>query len=147
MIIKQATIEDLPKIELCATDFYSSSQFLKAFDLTRFCELWTGLIENNVGVIFAFEDLDGNWAGMLGGMAYLEIYSGRMTATEMFWFVREGFRGPGLKLYKAFEKWARDKECSEIRMVHLLDSMPQKLERVYTHFGYKPAEIHYSKDL
>lgn len=144
--ILKAIISDLPKVEVCAREFYESSKFLNGFDLERFCRLWTGLLESDSGVIFAIEE-NGEWVGAIGGLAYQEIYSGQMTALEMFWFVRPGHRGQGIKLYRALESWAREKQCFEMRMVHLLDSMPEKLERVYRHFNFKPAEIHYTKEL
>lgn len=144
--IIKATIQDLPKVETCAREFYSSSQFLKGFDLERFCKLWTGLIESDCGVIFSLQS-NAQWIGAIGGLTFQEIYSGQMTALEMFWFVRPGHRGQGIKLYRELEAWAREKQCSEMRMVHLLDSMPEKLERVYRHFDFKPAEIHYTKEL
>lgn len=146
MEINRATVDDLPGVEACADEFYGSSQFLKDFDLDRFCKLWKGLIETDCGVIF-FLKKEGQWIGAIGGICFQEIYSGQTTALEMFWFIRDGQRGSGIRLYKELEGWARDKGCSEMRMVHLLDSMPEKLEKVYKHFDFKPAEVHYVKEL
>ncbi len=147
MTPQRATVADLPKIERCAEEFYAASAFLKGFDLDRFCALWKSLLESGAGVIFSFDDTDGQWAGMLGGMAYPDIYSGAMTASEMFWFVREGHRGQGVKLYRAFEEWAREQGCKTIRMVHLADVMPERVARFYERAGFVVIETHYSKDL
>jgi GNAT superfamily N-acetyltransferase len=147
MQLNIATVSDLPKIAPIAKEFFLASQFLRRFELDRFVQVWTSLIESGTGVIFATEDHSGEWSGAIGGMIYPDLYSGVLVATEFFWFVREGHRGQGIKLYKAFEAWARERECSEIRMVHLMDSMPDKLERFYRHYGYVPAEQLYTKEL
>ncbi len=142
----KATIADLPKIQLIADEFYKSSKFLSGFQVDRFIELWTGLLASGTGIIFAYEGPDG-WTGAIGGIAYAEPYSGELIATEMFWFCREGHRGEGVKLYRAFEQWAKEWGCNQVRMVHLLDSMPEKLEKFYRHMGYTAAEVHYVKQL
>jgi len=147
MTPQKATVSDLPKIQRCAEEFYAASKFLTGFNLERFCNLWTGLIESGAGVIFFCAGEDGDWTGMIGGMAYPDIYSGVMTASEMMWFVREGHRGQGVKLYRAFESWAREHGCKLIRMVHLLDVMPEKVARFYKSVGFAPIEMHYQKDL
>jgi len=147
MFIREAETSDLDSLEPLATEFYSQSQFLTGFDMARFKRCWTELIEGGAGTIFLLIDDRGEIAGLLGGMKYPELYSGTPIATEFFWYVQEGLRGQGMKLYRAFEDWARNRKCSQIRMVHLMDSMPDKLNVVYRRLGYEPAELHYVKDL
>jgi GNAT superfamily N-acetyltransferase len=147
MNIAKATMHDLSKLQNCAQRFYASSRFLTKFDMARFVKIWAGLLESESGVIFLLLDNGQNAVGALGGVAYPDIYSGEMIASEMYWFVMPEYRGGGIRLYRAFEEWAKEQECLQVRMVHLLDSMPEKLERVYRHFGFTPAEVHYVKDL
>jgi len=145
-MIRKATVEDLPKMEACAREFYASSKFLTDFDPERFTALWTGLFASDIGVIFIVED-GGEIRGAIGGVVYPDTYSPRQIASEFFWWISPGHRGEGLKLYREFESWAKGKQCQEIRMVHLLDSMPEKLERVYRHLGFHPVEVCYSKEI
>lgn len=145
MTIRQATVEDLPNMGECAGKFYASSKVLRDFDLNRFCELWRSLLDSGMGVIFVLED-EGKIHGAIGGVKYPDTYSARQVATEFFWFVDPASRGAGLSLYHLFEKWAREQSCDEIRMVHLADSMPEKLERVYRHLGFERVEVHYRKE-
>ena len=145
-LIRQATPEDFAALEPLGREFYAQSRFLQGLDWGRFTKLWTALIGQGTGVILLLEE-PGGVAGMLGGVIYPEPYSGALIATEFFWFVRSAARGGGLSLYKAFEQWARRERCTQIRMVHLLDLMPEKLERVYRHLGYEPVETHYVKEL
>jgi GNAT superfamily N-acetyltransferase len=144
--IRRATIEDLDRLEPLAREFYASSEFLRNFDLDRFRATWSRLFVDGLGMIFLLEDA-GAIVGTLGAVMYWEPYSGDLIASEMFWFVSAAARGGrgGLQLLQAFEAWARNRGALEIRMVHLLDSMPEKLERIYKHFGYRPAEVHYTK--
>lgn len=145
-MIRPATLEDLPNMEDAARAFYASSSVLKGFDKERFIAVWTELIQRDIGVIFVTVEA-GRVRGALGGMVYPDAYSERLVATEMFWFIEPGFRGCGMRLYREFEAWARARGCREIRMVHLADSMPEKLDRVYHRLGYEPCEVHYRKEL
>lgn len=145
-MIRQATVEDLPGMEAGAREFYASSKYLGKFDPVRFVSVWTNLISSQAGVIFLLIEAD-ELEGAIGGVVYPDLYSGEIIATEFFWFVRQEHRGGGLRLYKEFEEWAKWKGASQIRMVHLQDSMPDKLERLYRHWGYQPIETHYAKEL
>ncbi len=130
-----------------AREFYASSRFLRQFDINKFVDFWRPIIANESGVIFIAED-DGEIIGAIAGMAYPEPYSDELVVQEFFWFVRPGHRGSaGLRLYEALEYWARQKEAKALRMVHLMDSMPEKLSRIYKRLGYEQVETLYSKDL
>jgi GNAT superfamily N-acetyltransferase len=144
--IRAAKVEDLPRLVRLAEQFYASSRFLQGFKLERFCATWSQLIESGVGGICLAED-GGDLVGALGGVAYPDPNSGDLVATEFFWFVDPHRRGCGLRLYREFEAWARRLGCSQIRMVHLVDSMPDQLERLYTRLGYEKAEVHFVKGL
>jgi len=130
-----------------AKEFYASSKFLRSFEIDRFVEFWRPIIASELGVIFIAED-DGEIIGAIAGMAVPEPYSGDLVVSEFFWFVRPGHRGSaGLRLYEALEYWARQKGAKTMRMVHLMDSMPEKLARIYKRLGYEQVETLYSKDL
>lgn len=145
-MIRTATVEDLKTLADLAAQFYASSKFLNNFSLECFEATWTQLITGGMGAVFVIDGEDGP-IGALGGVAYPDVNSGRLIATEFFWFVDPEKRGKGISLYKAFEDWARAKRCAEIRMVHLADSMPEQLERLYERLGFEMAEIHYRKEL
>jgi hypothetical protein len=137
----------LRKLAPGAQEFYASSKVLRKFDIEKFVNFWRAIMESEQGIIFvAMEDQD--IIGAIAGMAYPEPYSGELVVQEFFWFVRPGHRGSaGLRLYNALEYWARQKEAKALRMVHLMDSMPEKLSRIYKRLGYEPLEMQYTKDL
>jgi len=145
-LLSTATAEDLPLLAGLADQFFASSRFLKGFRLEQFCRVWRDLLKSGVGVIFLLSDEDGI-QGALGGVAYPDINSGVSVASEFFWFVSPPARGQGLELYRAFEEWARRVGCQQIRMVHLMDSMPERLSVVYKRLGFEAAEVVYVKEL
>lgn len=145
-MIRQVEISDLDKLEDAAREFYAASRFLGEFSLARFCELWTQLLESGAGVIFA-DYLDGEIMGTIGGFVHRELYGEELIAEEFFWFVREGARGTGVALYRRFERWARERGAARIQMVHLFDSMPEKVAKFYLHTGFEPVEMRYQKAL
>lgn len=147
MQIRLATVEDLHGMGTAAKAFYAASSFLRDFELSRFVQTWTNLIETGIGVIFLAED-DTHIVGAIGGTAYPDPNSFRLVAAEWFWFVESGYRGiAGIKLYREFELWAKKRGAVEIQMIHLSDSMPGKLERFYKNLGFVPAETRYVKAL
>ncbi len=146
MTIELATVADLPKMAECAAEFSRSSRLIRPFEMARFQALWTSLIESGTGAIFSLVDA-GRIVGFIGGVVYPEPYCDELIAQEFFWFVQGEHRGQGLRLYRAFEQWAREKGCAQIRMAHLSDLMPEKLKRVYALLGFKEVETSYAKDL
>ena len=147
MEIRQAAIKDLPDLAEGALMFYATSKFLKNFRLDRFIAIWTKMLETGTGVIFSLYDGPVG-VGAIGGVVYPDLYSGHLVATEFFWFVVPEYRGKnGMELYWKFEHWALAQKCKEIRMVHLMDSMPDRLATVYKRLGYEAAETHYVKSL
>ncbi len=130
----------------CAEEFYASSAFLRGFDIERFVASWTQFIEAGLGVIFILDDGE-RTRGAIGGIKFPDLYSGALTGMEMFWHVSKDVRGQGLHLYKSFENWARENGCVLLQMVHLADSMPEKLERFYKRQGMQLMEVRYQKEL
>lgn len=145
-MISIATIEDLPKLSKIAEQFYSSSEHLDGFDIDVFVFNWENFIESNIGIIFLLIN-DGRIVGVLGGIKYPDVNSNHLMATELFWYVEKDHRGQGGRLLKEFEEWAKTEGCKKIIMVHMTDLMPDKLESIYKHKGYKKMEVHYVKEV
>lgn len=146
--MRQATIADLPAMHAIACEFYAASQSLGAFDLGDFTALWTDLLSSGSGVIFIHGDDEID--GVLGGVVHQDVNNRKVTvASEFFWYVKKQSRGgvAGMRLYFAFEKWARRRGCERIEMVHLHDLMPAEIASIYRRLGYKPVETRYTKEL
>lgn len=146
-MIRQATIEDLPKMERVAREFEKTSAFIDKINFDTFIRSWESFLGNGIGVIFAVVEDSGDIIGAIGGVSYPDIHSGALVASEFFWFIRHDKRGDGLRLFHKFQEWAKQKGCKTIRMCHMIDSMPKKLAKVYDRLGFRAAEIHYTKEL
>lgn len=145
-MIRRAEIEDLCRLEDGAKAFFSSSRHLHDFEIDKFVAVWSDIITRDIGVVFVIEH-DGLLVGALGGLSHKDLYGDKLIATEMFWFVLPEFRGGGMRLFMAFEKWAKEKGCCRIMMAFLLDLMPEKLAIAYRRRGYVPSEVFYSKEI
>lgn len=146
--VRTATVEDLPSLAALANEFYSQSDVLKTFDIERFCTLWKALLANGSGVILLLES-SGEIIGTIAGVVYPEQYSSELLCQEFFLFVRAESRGGFglLKLYRAFERWAKEHGCSEIRLGHLHDLQPEALGSLYVRLGFRHTETLYAKEL
>lgn len=145
MTIRYATVNDLPTLVPLAQEFCAASRFIREFEPERFIETWTALLAGPGAIIVGHEGETP--IGAIGGIAVQEPYSHHLAATEMFWFCTASHRGGGLRLYREFERWAREQGCSQIRLCHMMDLAPQRLNRLYERMGYQGAEIHYVKEI
>jgi GNAT superfamily N-acetyltransferase len=84
---------------------------------------------------------------MLGALIFPDVNSSDLVATEMFWYSDKNARGCGLALFSAFERWAKENGAKHAIMVHLSNSMPEKLRRFYGKKGYCEVDTHYMKEI
>ena len=145
-MIEPVTIDQLRELEDAARAFYASSAALRTFNLARFVEVWTILLSGGRAAIFA--ERRGAVVGAIGGILHPDLYDpSREVADEFFWFVLPEHRGAGVALYRAFERWARERGAHQIQMCHLTDVMPAKVSRFYERAGFQPIETRYAKEL
>jgi GNAT superfamily N-acetyltransferase len=103
---------------------------------------WTFFINNGMGKIFGLYE-NGELVGAIGGFVIPDLNDGEKTATEAFWFVRDAYRGGGIKLLLYFLKYAKEIGCVRVNMVHLFNEHANKLSKLYVKLGFKPVEAHY----
>lgn len=146
-MIRQATFEDLPKMAATAREFYAASPTLADLQDQKFCETWQRLIETGIGVAF-IEYVGDSIAGGIGAIVAPDPYGNTTIASEAFWFVSETSRGTlGIRLYRAFEAWAKSHGVDSIQMIHLMDSTGAKVRNLYLRMGFEPVEVRYQKRL
>jgi GNAT superfamily N-acetyltransferase len=145
-LIRRLDVSELERLGEGAAEFYASSRFLEDFEPALFRRIWEELLANGAGVVFVAEK-DGRIEGAIGGIVHREIYSAATVAEEMFWFAREAARGAGVALYRHLERWAKEKGAANLHMMHLADSMPEKVSRFYCAQGFELAETRYVKRL
>lgn len=146
MIVRLATtIEDVDAVAQAAYNFSKESKFVKV-DPNRPRETYWPFIQKGIGAMFLLVK-DDVIVGGLGCLKYPDLHSGEIFAVETFWYVLPEHRGKGLLLLNAYEKWAKDNGCVKCAMIHMIDSMPDVLERLYFRRGYELIEKHYVKEI
>lgn len=143
MVIREATVDDIPKLIPCAEEFHASSAHLRDFDPEHFVQSWTTYLYGGFGVIFVLETND-EIVGTIGALRHPDSNSGKMVVQECFWFTQKRYRGRGGLLYRALVEWSRG--C-ELRMGYLVDSMPERMEEFYLKQGFRRVEVSYAKEV
>lgn len=115
-------------------------------DVDHATSIYEEFIDSGKGVMFYIEK-DGEIIGGIGGIFGPDLHFPRSVAVETFWFVLPGYRGEGMKLLSTFEAWAKDNNCSHVAAIHLEDSYPESLEKIYHRRGYALVEKHYLKEI
>jgi|TARA_R110001606_G_scaffold174774_1_gene321376 GNAT superfamily N-acetyltransferase len=148
MIFEVKTDSELLELRDVLQNFYEILPYEK--DLNGFKKnwilSWKELIRSKKGKIFALED-ERKITGALGFLIGPALEDGVLCCTEAFWYVDEKHRGAGLKLLNKFESYSKSIGCKRIGMVHLENSMPDKLKKLYTRKKYKHIESMYLKEL
>ena len=144
-MINKATVDEILAVITMAKNFEDHTDFVLV-DVEYATKFYVNLIGKDGGVIFVIKK-DGKIVGGIGGLIGPDLHYPRMIAVETFWFVLPEYRGEGMKLLDAFEQWAKENKCDCVAMIHLADSHPKALEKIYKRKGYQLIENHYLKVL
>lgn len=144
-IVRVANTDEVRKVAEFMTRFERATAHVKV-NVDHTTGTYTRLMETGTAVFLVLEEND-QMIGGLGAIKFPDLHSGEMTAVETFWFVTPESRGKGLLLFEAFEKWARREGCKKAAMIHLADSYPEILEKLYKRKGYQLVEKHYVRYL
>ena len=146
-MIRPVEISELELAYTLGAKFYQEGNVPGQIKKDVFINTWTTFISTKVGIVFGlFNDKD--LIGMIGGIIFPDPNDGDLVATEMFWYVDKTQRGiGGIKLFELFKKWAILAKAKRLIMVHLVELMPEKLDRFYRKQGFLPTEISYIKEL
>jgi hypothetical protein len=148
--IRKLTVDELPRCESFARAFYVEKQIPGAFTMDRFLATWTHFLTSAESALFGLW-VEGELVGGLGALITPDLYDGRMTATELFWYVTPEARN-GLhawKLVEAFEAWGEAHYVDEYRLTHILlpgeDPSTVRLAPLYKRKKYRAIEVNYLK--
>lgn len=149
MLIRQATLADVPAIVAMSERFYATTEFPERlrfpFDAETVANLATSLIDHVLLVADDGESLRG-----LVGLFVLPFMfnAGHTSAHEIVWWVDPEAQGSGVGkgLLAAIEPACRAKGAEAIYMVHLASSPPQAAA-IYERHGFVLTESSYVKRL
>lgn len=148
-MIRQYTEDDLSAItdlvECFATESgcfeivggFSRSHFLEILQsLTSFLRIW--MVEK-----------DGLIVSALAMIEQPNIYSGKKSLEELFWFSRPDYRGnlENIKLLQIAEVYAKNNGIMYVAMGNMVDFQPPKIENFYKKRGFKLHQKHYFRYL
>jgi len=125
--------------------FEQASEFVKV-DIDHATKTYEGMIDQGIAVVMVLEH-EKKLIGSLGFIVADDLHSGDKMTVETFWFTDPKKRGHGLMLLEVYEEYSKKIGSKKIAMVHMTDSYPERLEKLYIKRGYKLIEKHYVKDL
>ncbi len=125
--------------------FEDESGFVKV-DVDHTAKAYTELVSSGSAVLLIMER-EGKMIGGLGYVVWPDLHDGETVAIETYWLVDKKCRGGGIRLFNEYEKSAKERGCKRISMVHMVDSYPEILSKLYTRKGYALVEKCYTKEL
>ena len=106
---------------------------------------WRKFIDTGMGVVFYLVK-NNVVVGGIGAIKVPNIFNGKTMLVEMFWYVNPKHRKAGLLLYDAMEKYFEEnKKLDRFAMIHMENSMPEKLKSFYVKKGFKLMETQWIK--
>ncbi len=145
MIIREVRPDETYETTAFMKRFEKETDFVRV-DVDYAARRYEEMIESGLATVLVAEK-DGELLGALGFVKVNDFNNGELIAIETFWFTAPEHRGVGLRLFVAFERAAKAAGCVKAAMIHLTDSMPEGLERLYLGRGYRLVEKHYMRDL
>lgn len=137
------------EVKMCVEggmDFFDEGKIPGGFIPSEFVRSWCKLIESGVGSIHGSFDGD-TITGAIASVLCPNMFNGKTMAVECFWFVFPEYRGHGIKLFYAFEEWAKRHGAKMLSMIHLHSLQPEKLKNLYERMGYRAVETNYIKEI
>ena len=147
VVSKESELEELSEVLL---NFYAMMPYTKEKDTVKWRITWESkwkkLIDAGAGAILALKK-SGKIIGGIGMMFFPALEDDVVTCSETFWYVDEKERGGGLKLLLKAQKYAKEMGARRMTMIHLSNSMPDRLKGLYERLGFKEIETHYMKEI
>ena len=91
--------------------------------------------------------VDEHCEGILYGVRFKSMTSGKDIFQEIIWYVNKPFRRYGVKLLRETEKLLKSNGVSIMIMAVLENSKTVKIKSFYERLGFKPMETHYVRSL
>lgn len=86
---------------------------------------------------------DGKACGLIAGKDVKTPWANERIWHEVVWFMSEPYRKYGVKLLKETRKKLKEEGFSAMVMVHMANSKPDKIARLYEVLGFRPMETNY----
>ncbi len=135
-VVRQATAADIPALVEMAGRFHEQHERRFGFDADHMARHFASLIEAD-----QFCQIHGK--GFLTGVIVPALSSPDwLTAFEVLWWSEDG---NGLRLMRAFEKWAAGRGAREVKFSHPVGN--DRAAQILSRTGHVPAEVIYTKGI
>lgn len=145
-IIREATLEDVPRIVELGRKFIANGPYKDQLDNPAQADhIARWMIVNQKAKVLVAQ-MDGTIQGMIAFIIYPHYFTGQPTANEMIWYVEPEARAGGIamRLMHAAESLA--KEMGAIRMQFTAPTA--EIGKLYERWcGYHQVEISYERTL
>ncbi len=144
MIIREATLEDVPALVTMGQKFLTQSIYKDIIGNNpgQMTAIGYQLIISPQGVILVSET-ENTPTGMLGMICHEHFLSGEWVSGEVFWWVNPESRGEGLRLMRAAELWSLKQGAVKMLMI----APDERVGQLYSRLGYQIVETTYQKTL
>ena len=151
MTIRFATLADVPSLVEAGSRMHALTRFRsQPFSAQRLAQAFSDLIAQEQGK-YAFlvaAHVDGGIVGALIGVMEQQIFTDAYTASVMHFDVLPEARmgGHGVRLLRAFERWARNRNAIEVCLG--VNSAPEteQLGRFIKRMGYRSVGANFVRD-
>lgn len=143
LTIREATEADVPALVTLGMAFLRESVYAAHVgeNPAQAEKVAQYLLAHPDGAVLVAE-VDGTVIGMIGLMVVPHLFSGELTAGEVFYYINPDHRGSaGLRLLKAAEQWAKDAGAVAIQMI----APTARVCVLYERLGYTAIETNYTK--
>lgn len=125
-------------------------EFLAALDeeinADHFIAQWQKFFNAGIGVVF-YLTYNGKVKGGIGAIQAPSLLTGKTELIEIFWYVTPQHRRKGLSLYSAMLNYFNiNDDIRQFAMIHMENSMPDKLKKFYKKENFRLLETHWVKD-
>ena len=136
------TLDNIEEVKPWATEFMGTMQY--ECNAEYYCDKWKGFLKAGIGVGW-WMSCDGQIVGGIGGIVAPDMFSGKDTMIELFWYLTPAHRRQGLRLFNKMEQYVNDHKYKWV-MIHMEHSMPEKLKSFYTKKQFHLMETYWVKE-
>jgi len=146
MLIKEATLDEVGDVVRLMKGMEKETAHVKV-DIEYSIKKYKEMIASGVAHMIMLKNDNGKMVGGLGFVVGPDLHFPRVIAVETYWYVDPDNRGDGMLLLRYLEDWAKNNGCDAVAMIHLEDSSPESLKKVYQRRKYIKVESHYVKEI
>lgn len=149
MTVRKATEDDIFDIMPLIKMFYHEGGYTDMkYDPKYVSEIFLNYLRTDNCETFLYES-DGQVVAMLVASIVPQPFNKSPAAYEIAWYVHPDSRGSSaaIRVYKAFEEWAKENNCSLLSMSRIEGLDDENLIKMYDKMDLKLREHIYMKEL